>query len=105
MGLYSVDNSKRSHPDTNNNDSKNNNKYAELSTKPISILASYNSSNSTVPTDRINNERFLVNIVHLLNFLFKSSTIFRAGQGAGNFVEIEVCPILLVADCLPAKKK
>merc|ERR1712165_600221 len=48
-----------SNPDTNNNDnnnnnnSKNNHKYAELSTKPISILASYNSSNSTVPTDRI----------------------------------------------------
>merc|ERR1712004_268209 len=46
-----------SNPDTNNNDNNNNNnnnhKYAELSTKPISILASYNSSNSTVPTDRI----------------------------------------------------
>merc|ERR1712107_641460 len=49
-----------SNPDTNNNynnnnnnNSKNNHKYAELSTKPISILASYNSSNSTVPTDRI----------------------------------------------------
>merc|ERR1712107_212259 len=41
-----------SNPDTNNNDN-NNHKYAELSTKPISILASYNSSNSTVPTDRI----------------------------------------------------
>merc|ERR1712079_148553 len=43
-----------SNPDTNNNDNKNNNhKYAELSTKPTSIFASYNSSNSTVPTDRI----------------------------------------------------
>merc|ERR1711899_504132 len=50
-----------SNPDTNNNDnnnnnnnnSKNNHKYAELSTKPTSIFASYNSSNSTVPTDRI----------------------------------------------------
>merc|ERR1711936_1438205 len=47
----------------------------------------------------------LVNIVHLLNFVFKSSTIFRAGQGAGNFVEIDMCPILLVAACLSTKKK
>merc|ERR1712223_1219933 len=52
-----------SSPDTNNNDNNknnndnnnnNNNNCAELSTRPISILASYNSSNSTtVPTDRI----------------------------------------------------
>merc|ERR1711988_1025467 len=48
-----------SNPDTNNNDNNNNNnnnnnhKYAELSTRPKSILASYNSSNSTVPKDRI----------------------------------------------------
>merc|ERR1711994_258470 len=44
MGLVSI-----SKPDTNNND----NKCAELSTRPKSILASYNSSNSTVSTDRI----------------------------------------------------
>merc|ERR1712099_202783 len=44
-----------SNPDTNNNESNNNNNHncTELSTKPTSILASYNSSNSTVPTDRI----------------------------------------------------
>merc|ERR1711994_1198883 len=44
-----------SNPDTNNNDNKNNNNHncSELSTRPTSILASYNSSNSTVPTDRI----------------------------------------------------
>merc|ERR1712012_189686 len=43
-----------SNPDTNNNDNNNNDhKCAELSTRPTSILASYNSSNSTVPTDRI----------------------------------------------------
>merc|ERR1712203_509838 len=67
-----------SNPDTNNNDNNNNNhKY------------------------NFNNEWFLVNNIHHLNFLFKSSTIFRAGQGAGNFVEIEMCPILFVAACLP----
>merc|ERR1712079_31298 len=38
-----------SNPDTNNN----NNNCTELSTRTTSILASYNSSNSTVPTDRI----------------------------------------------------
>merc|ERR1712223_665269 len=50
MGLVSI-----SKPDTNNNDNNNNNnhKCAELSTRPKSILASYNSSNSTVSTDRI----------------------------------------------------
>merc|ERR1711899_269422 len=42
-----------SNPDTNNNESNNNHNCTELSTKPTSILASYNSSNSTVPTDRI----------------------------------------------------
>merc|ERR1712223_1778522 len=46
-----------SNPDKNNNDNDNNNNHncRELSTKPPSILASYNSSNSTptVPTDRI----------------------------------------------------
>merc|ERR1711899_599338 len=50
-----------SNPDTNNNDNNNNNnnnnnnihKYAELSTKPTSILASYNSSSTKGPTDRI----------------------------------------------------
>merc|ERR1711953_836739 len=42
-----------SNPDTNNNDNNNNNKCAGLSTRPTSILASYDSSNSTVPTDRI----------------------------------------------------
>merc|ERR1712012_757791 len=37
-----------SNPDTNNNDNiNNNNKCAELSTRPTSVLASYNSSNST----------------------------------------------------------
>merc|ERR1712211_31564 len=40
-----------SNPDTNNNDNNNNNHNCrELSTRPTSILASYNSSNST---DRI----------------------------------------------------
>merc|ERR1712141_816044 len=41
-----------SNPDTNNNDNNNNNNHncSELSTRPTSILASYNSSNST---DRI----------------------------------------------------
>merc|ERR1711973_699072 len=43
-----------SNPDTNNNDNNNNNhNCTELSTRPTSILASCNSSNSTVPTDRI----------------------------------------------------
>merc|ERR1712223_1728720 len=50
-----------SNPDTNNNDNNNNNnnknnnnhKCAGLSTRPTSVLASYNSSSSTVPTDRI----------------------------------------------------
>ena len=43
-----------SNPDTNNNDNNNNNhKYAELSTKPTSILASYNSSSTKGLTDRI----------------------------------------------------
>merc|ERR1712223_1262544 len=44
-----------SNPDTNNNDNINNNhNCSELSTKPTSILASYNSLNSTtVHTDRI----------------------------------------------------
>merc|ERR1711899_329943 len=49
-----------SNPDTNNNDNNNNNNNnnnnhncSELSTRPKSILASCNSSNSTVPTDRI----------------------------------------------------
>merc|ERR1712223_1587998 len=41
MGPVSISN-----PDTNNNG-------RELSTRPTSILASYNSSNSTVATDRI----------------------------------------------------
>jgi len=41
-----------SNPDTNNNNNNNHNR-SELSTKPSSVLASYNSSNSTVPTDRI----------------------------------------------------
>merc|ERR1712217_380747 len=63
MGPVSISN-----PDNNN---KTNHNCTELSTRPTSILASYN-----------------------------SSTIFRAGQGAGNFVEIEMCPILLVAACL-----
>merc|ERR1712012_760876 len=39
-----------SNPDTNNNDNNNNHNCRELSTRPTSILASYNSSNST---DRI----------------------------------------------------
>merc|ERR1712047_35360 len=38
-----------SNPDTNNN----NHNCTELSTRPTSVLASYASSNSTVPTDRI----------------------------------------------------
>merc|ERR1712165_525326 len=45
-----------SNPDTNNNDNKNkdnNHNCRELSTRPTSILASYDSSNSTVSTDRI----------------------------------------------------
>merc|ERR1712223_1619355 len=42
-----------SNPDTNNNDNNNNNNCTELSPRPTSILASYNSSNSTLPTDRI----------------------------------------------------
>ena len=41
-----------SNPDTNNNESNNHN-CRELSTRPTLILASCNSSNSTVPTDRI----------------------------------------------------
>merc|ERR1712223_1090196 len=41
-----------SNPDTNNNDN-NNHKCAGLSTRPTSVLASYNSSNSKGPTDRI----------------------------------------------------
>merc|ERR1712107_245542 len=47
MGPVSISN-----PDTNNNDNNNNNNHncSELSTRPTSILASYNSSNST---DRI----------------------------------------------------
>merc|ERR1711994_193475 len=50
MGPVSISN-----PDTNNNESNDNNNHncTELSTRPTSILASYNSSNSTVPTDRI----------------------------------------------------
>merc|ERR1711899_658700 len=45
-----------SNPDKNNNDNNNNNNHncTELSTGPTSVLASYNSSNSTqMPTDRI----------------------------------------------------
>merc|ERR1712054_429714 len=45
-----------SNPDKNNNESNNinnNHNCRELSTRPTSILASYNSSNSTGPTDRI----------------------------------------------------
>merc|ERR1711899_373369 len=42
-----------SNPDTNNNNNNNNHNCSELSTRPKSILASCNSSNSTVPTDRI----------------------------------------------------
>merc|ERR1712004_943055 len=47
MGPVSISN-----PDTNNNDNNNNNNHncSELSTRPSSILASYNTSNST---DRI----------------------------------------------------
>merc|ERR1712012_509860 len=47
MGPVSISN-----PDTNNNNNNNNNNHncSELSTRPTSILASYNSSNST---DRI----------------------------------------------------
>merc|ERR1712012_600225 len=47
MGPVSISN-----PDTNKNDNNNNNNHncSELSTRPTSILASYNSSNST---DRI----------------------------------------------------
>merc|ERR1711899_595943 len=71
----------------------------ELPVGPVAI------SNPDTNNKDNNNERVLVNNVHLLNFLFKSSTIFRAGQGAGNFVEIETCPILLMAACLPIKKK
>merc|ERR1711973_936552 len=50
MGPVSISN-----PDTNNNESNNNNNHncTELSTRPTSILASYNSSNTTGPTDRI----------------------------------------------------
>merc|ERR1711973_571645 len=49
MGPVSISN-----PDTNNNDNNNNHNCTELSTRPTSILASYNSSSSTtVPTDRI----------------------------------------------------
>merc|ERR1712029_696077 len=39
-----------SNPDTNNNDNHN---CSDLSTRPTSVLASYNSSNSTGPNDRI----------------------------------------------------
>merc|ERR1712115_718516 len=44
-----------SNPDTNNNDNNINNNHncSELSTRPTSIHASCNSSNSTVPNDRI----------------------------------------------------
>merc|ERR1711899_83803 len=45
-----------SNPDTNNNDNNNNNnnhKCAGLSTRTTSVLASYNSSNSTSPMDRL----------------------------------------------------
>merc|ERR1712107_249993 len=50
MGPVSISN-----PDTNNNDNNNNNNHncSELSTRPTSVLASYNSSNSTGPTERI----------------------------------------------------
>merc|ERR1712115_136803 len=41
-----------SNPDTNNNDNNNHNS-SDLSTRPTSVLASYNSSNSTGPNDRI----------------------------------------------------
>merc|ERR1711994_629993 len=43
-----------SNPDTNNNNNNNNNhNCTEFSTRPTSILASYDSSNSTGPTDKI----------------------------------------------------
>merc|ERR1712223_1440004 len=51
MGPVSISN-----PDTNNNDNNNNNNNhncTQLSTRPTSILASYNSSSSTMPSDRI----------------------------------------------------
>merc|ERR1712223_641630 len=48
MGPVSISN-----PDTNNNNNNNNHKCAGLSTRPTSVLASYNSSNSTVPIERI----------------------------------------------------
>merc|ERR1711953_303318 len=46
-----------SNPDKNNNDNNNNNNInhncTELSTRPISVLASYSSSTSTIPIDRL----------------------------------------------------
>merc|ERR1712223_200258 len=50
MGPVSISN-----PDTNNNDNNNNNnhKCAGLSTRPTSVLASFSSSTSTSPMDRL----------------------------------------------------